>query len=52
MRYKILGFAVWRAGKWYLRRKLPGTAGKVALAAGSVAAVGGLLAARRQQAKP
>jgi hypothetical protein len=21
--YKLLGYAVWRAGKWYLRRRLP-----------------------------
>jgi hypothetical protein len=21
--YRLLGFAVWRAGKWYLRRRLP-----------------------------
>ena len=23
MLYKALGFAVWKGGKWYLRRKLP-----------------------------
>jgi hypothetical protein len=23
--YKLLGFLVWRAGKWYLRRRLPST---------------------------
>ena len=21
--YKLLGFVVWRGGKWYLRRRLP-----------------------------
>jgi hypothetical protein len=21
--YKLLGFAVWQGGKWYLRRRLP-----------------------------
>jgi len=21
--YKLLGYVVWRAGKWYLRRRLP-----------------------------
>jgi hypothetical protein len=21
--YKLLGYAVWRGGKWYLRRRLP-----------------------------
>jgi hypothetical protein len=23
--YKLIGFLVWRGGKWYLRRKLPST---------------------------
>ncbi len=51
MGYKILGFAVWQVSKWYLRRKLPGTGGKAAIAAASAAVVGGLVAARRQQTK-
>ena len=33
--YKLLGYVVWRGGKWYLRRRLP-SARKVALAAGAV----------------
>ena len=36
--YKLLGYAVWRAGKWYLRRRLPSTR-TVALSA-AVAGVG------------
>ena len=24
-RYKLLGYAVWQGGKWYLRRRLPST---------------------------
>jgi hypothetical protein len=36
--YKILGFLVWQAGKWYLRRRFPDARDKVALAG-----VGGLL---------
>jgi hypothetical protein len=36
--YKLLGYVVWRAGKWYLRRRLPSR--RLALGAGL-----GLLAA-------
>jgi len=46
--YKLLGFLVWRGGKWYLRRRLPSTR-TVALAgfAGlSLVAVAALLARR------
>ena len=31
MGYKVLGFAVWQGGKWYVRRRLSGTAPKVAI---------------------
>ncbi len=51
MGYKILGFAVWRASKWYVRRKMPGTRGQLAIAAVSAAVVGGVAAAGRQQSK-
>ncbi len=38
--YRILGYAVWRGGKWYLRQRLP-TARKIALStAVAVAALG------------
>jgi hypothetical protein len=41
--YKLLGFVVWRAGKWYLRRRLPSArasaVGFGAVLAGAVAAV-------------
>jgi hypothetical protein len=30
--YKILGFVVWQAGKWYLRRRYPDASEKLALA--------------------
>jgi hypothetical protein len=38
--YELLGFVVWRAGKWYAGRKLP--SGRVAAAAafGTLSAVG------------
>jgi len=46
--YKILGYVVWRGGKWYLRRRLPSTR-TVALAgfAGISVVVAGALFARR-----
>jgi hypothetical protein len=42
--YKLLGYVVWRAGKWYLRRRLPSrrvaaAAGLGAVAAGAAAVV-------------
>jgi hypothetical protein len=46
--YKLLGYAVWHGGKWYLRRRLP-SARVVAVsgvAAGS-AVVAAVLIARR-----
>jgi hypothetical protein len=46
--YKLLGFLVWRGGKWYAQRKLP--SGRVAAAAalGTVSALGAAaLIARR-----
>lgn len=50
MGYKILGFAVWQSGKWYVRRRLRESRQKLALVmlAGVVGA--GLLAAQRRQA--
>jgi hypothetical protein len=30
--YKVLGFVVWQAGKWYLRRRYPDAGNKLALA--------------------
>jgi hypothetical protein len=32
MGYKILGFAVWQGGKWYLRRRFDGLGRKLAIA--------------------
>ena len=40
--YKLLGYVVWRGGKWYLRQRLP-SARKIALAVG--AGVSGAIAA-------
>jgi hypothetical protein len=49
MGYKILGFAVWQGGKWYLRRRMQGVGRKVAIGALAAAAVGGVVAVQRQQ---
>ncbi|HLB21085.1 MAG TPA: hypothetical protein VK605_03200 [Solirubrobacteraceae bacterium] len=46
--YKLLGFAVWRGAKWYVRRRLPSARTTVAGALGLLAAGGAAaLAARR-----
>jgi hypothetical protein len=38
MGYKILGFAVWHGGKWYVKRRLGVFGSRKALAAGAVGA--------------
>jgi hypothetical protein len=49
--YKLLGFVVWRAGKWYAARKLPSARVAAAAALGTVSAVGAAaLIARRASA--
>jgi hypothetical protein len=46
MGYKLLGFTVWKAGRWYLRRRVDTR--KVAVAGGALAlGTGGLLLALR-----
>ncbi len=49
MGYKVLGFAVWQGGKWYLRRRMQGVARKAAIASLAALVLGGLVAAQRQQ---
>jgi hypothetical protein len=46
--YKLLGYAVWRGGKWYLRRRLPSArlAAGVGLGAFSALVLAGLIAKR------
>ena len=39
--YRLLGYVVWRAGKWYLRRRLPS---RHALAGAALALVAGATA--------
>ncbi len=50
MAYKLLGFAVWKGGMWYLRRRhgLVRRVGTGLLAAGAVAAAGAAVAAQRR----
>jgi hypothetical protein len=50
MGYKILGFAVWQGGKWYLRRRMADNRTKIAVAGVAAALLAGLLAAGRQAA--
>ncbi|MGH2859786.1 MAG: hypothetical protein ACRDMJ_20110 [Solirubrobacteraceae bacterium] len=48
MGYKLLGFAVWHGGKWYLRRRIVGMRTKLAIASVGAAVVAGLVAAGRR----
>jgi hypothetical protein len=53
MGYKLLGYAVWQAGKWYLRGYVPGKSRKpssrtvVIAGAGGALLAGALVAQRR-----
>jgi hypothetical protein len=35
MGYKLLGYAVWRGGKWYLRRRFPHAGRNLAIGGGA-----------------
>jgi hypothetical protein len=49
--YKLLGYAVWRGGKWYLRRRLPSARLMAAVGLGAVSALAAAaLLARRASA--
>jgi hypothetical protein len=48
MGYKLLGFAVWQGGKWYIRRRFSGTRRKLVIAGLSGLVLAGVLAAQRQ----
>jgi hypothetical protein len=50
MGYKVLGFVVWRGGKWYLRRRMHGNGRKAAIAGVGALAVTGAVVAARQAA--
>ncbi len=38
-RYALLGYVVWQAGKWYLRRRLPSKRALALTGAGALAAL-------------
>jgi hypothetical protein len=48
MGYKVLGFAVWQGGKWWVRRKMSGAPAKLAAAGFGAAVLGGVVLAGRQ----
>lgn len=48
MGYKLLGFVVWQASKWYLRRRLGGPKSKVAILGAGVLVLAGVALAGRQ----
>lgn len=54
MGYKILGFVVWRGAKWYLKRRYPGAARKLAFGGIALfvlgAGIAGGVAAQRRTA--
>ena len=51
MGYKLLGYIVWRGGRWYVRRRVMGGARrKLGLAAVAALAVGAAIAAQRSAA--
>ena len=45
MGYKLLGYAVWRAGKWYAKRRLRGTERTLAISGVAALVLAGLLGA-------
>jgi hypothetical protein len=50
MGYRLLGLVVWRAGKWYARRRFGGVKRKIAIAGVSAAVIGGVVVAGRAAA--
>lgn len=48
MGYKLLGFAVWQGSKWYVRRRMSGAKGKIALAGVGALVLAGAAVAGRQ----
>ncbi len=50
MQYKLLGYVIWRAAKWYARRRFRGTRRKAAVAGVSATVVAGAVVAARSAA--
>jgi hypothetical protein len=49
-RYKLLGFATWKGGKWYLRRRAHSSRVLVLLGVGGIAALAGAAGVARRSA--
>ena len=49
MGYKLLGFAVWRASKWYLGRRFSGAKRGLAVAGVGALVAGGVVLAGRSR---
>jgi hypothetical protein len=45
--YKLLGYVVWRAGKWYLRRRLPSRRAVAVAGAAALTGTAAVLVVRR-----
>jgi hypothetical protein len=45
MGYKLLGYAVWQAAKWYLRGQVPGKSRKPSVRTLAIAGAGGAVLA-------
>ena len=50
MGYKLLGYVVWRGGKWYVRRRWPRARRGLAIGAVVALVLAGVLTAPRQRA--
>lgn len=48
--YKLLGYAVWRGGKWYLRQRLPSSRSIALVGAASVSGAAALAVIARRLA--
>jgi len=48
MGYRLLGLAVWKGTRWYVRRRYGSTARKAAAGAAVAIAVAGLIVAQRR----
>jgi hypothetical protein len=48
--YRILGYAVWRGGKWYLRQRLPSRRSLALTGLASIGTLGALVAVGKRLA--
>lgn len=52
MGYRLLGFLVWRGGKWYLKRRFSGASRKLAIAGLAGTLIAAALIVGRQRRAP